>query len=170
MSTWAPGFFASYVRSEFVAVALKLALCLAFRKLITSWSISNGRSSNNVCDQHRRILGVADCIGSCLVGGLRRKHRTDNHGHCSHAAQDHQMSSCSCNSRCGHCAACHKDCCNAGRHHQVGRQAGPSYRYTMHPFTIVAILFCTHLHQNRANKPKQALNNPIFCSIRLVFT
>lgn len=160
VSIWAPCIFASYIRPKLAAVVLKLALSLALQSPLTSWSISNGRSSNNVCDQYERMLCAADCVGGCLVGGLRRKHRTDDHGHCGHVAHDHQKSSCSCNSQCGHCDACHKDCCNAVWHHQLGRQIGPCHRYATHPFTVVSFAFCTHLHWGCANTAKQMLDSP----------
>ena len=101
---------------------------------------------------------VADCVGCCLIGGLWCKHRADDHGHCSHAAQDHQISSCSCNSQRGHRAACHEDCCNAVWRHQLGRQAGPCHRYAYQPFPILSIAFCRHLQWNCAQKPKRTLN------------
>ncbi len=48
VSTWAPGIFASCIRPEFVAVALKLASRLAFQKPFASWFIRIGGSSDNV--------------------------------------------------------------------------------------------------------------------------
>jgi len=45
ISTWAPGIFATYVRPEFVAIAVKLA---AFQNPLASWLIRNGGSNDNV--------------------------------------------------------------------------------------------------------------------------